>query len=146
MSKNIFVKLFICSIFIIVLSNTFYLTVSHAAGEVYSSGQKFLDAGMDKSPINTSALKESSDYIYNTLLAIAIMIAVIIAMVLGIQFMAASADEKAKVKEALLPFIVGCIVIFGSFTIWKLVINVGNDAEPISTPVEYDSPIGPQKP
>ena len=57
------------------------------------------------------------------------MVAVVVGMVLGIQFMAASADEKAKVKEALMPFVVGCIIVFGAFTIWKIAVNLGNDAE-----------------
>ena len=74
-------------------------------------------------------LSETSDFIYKLLLSLAIIIAIIIGMILGIQFMVASADEKAKVKEALIPFIVGCIVVFGAFTIWKIVVNVGNKAE-----------------
>ena len=40
-----------------------------------------------------------------------------------------SADEKAKVKESLMPFVAGCVVVFGAFTIWKVAVNIGNDAE-----------------
>ncbi len=130
MSKNIFVKLLICSIFIVILSSSFCISTSHALAEVFSSGKAFLKEGSDiDETINTTALQETSDTIYNTLLGIAIMVAIIVAMVLGIQFMVASADEKAKVKEALMPFVVGCVVVFGSFTIWKIVVNVGNDTE-----------------
>jgi len=130
MIKNIFVKLLICSIFIIVLSTSFCMPSSHALGNIFSDGKAFLQEGkpIDET-INTTELEDTSDYIYNALLAFAIMVAIIVAMVLGIQFMVASADEKAKVKEALLPFVVGCIVVFGSFTIWKIVVNIGNDAE-----------------
>lgn len=39
--------------------------------------------------------------------------------------MIASAEDKAKVKEAIVPFIIGTAVIFGAFTIWSLVINIG---------------------
>lgn len=39
--------------------------------------------------------------------------------------MVASAEDKAKVKEALIPYIVGCIVIFGAFTIWSIAVNMG---------------------
>lgn len=130
MNKNILIKLFICMIFIILLSNIFYLPESHALGDIFSSGKDFLSKGnsIDQT-INTAELQSTSNSIYNLLLGIAVMVAVIIAMILGIQFMAASADEKAKVKEALLPFIIGCVVVFGSFTIWKIVVSVGNDAE-----------------
>lgn len=48
-----------------------------------------------------------------------------VGIVIGIQFMVASAEDKAKVKEALVPYIVGCIVIFGAFTIWSIAVNMG---------------------
>lgn len=66
-------------------------------------------------------LKTASDTIYNTLLLIGIILAVIIAGILGIQLMMAGAEEKAKVKESLLPFGVGCVIIFGAFGIWKVI-------------------------
>ena len=48
-------------------------------------------------------------------------------MVLGIKFMAASAEDKAKIKESMIPYVVGCIVIYGAFFIWKLAIMVVGD-------------------
>ena len=50
--------------------------------------------------------------------------------IIGIQFMMASAEEKAKVKEALIPYVVGCAVIFGAFTIWSIAVNIGQDIVP----------------
>ena len=50
--------------------------------------------------------------------------AVIIGMVLGIQFITAGVSGQAKVKEKLIPYGVGCVVAFGAFGIWKVVINV----------------------
>ena len=51
-----------------------------------------------------------------------IFLAVAVGMFLGIKFMISSAEDKAKVKEALIPYIAGCVVIFGAFIIWKLTI------------------------
>lgn len=51
-------------------------------------------------------------------------IAIIIGLVLGIQFMMGSVEQKAKVKDSLVPYVVGCIVIFGAFGIWKIVLTV----------------------
>lgn len=51
----------------------------------------------------------------------------IVGTILGIQFMVASAEDKAKVKEAIVPYVVGCIVIFGAFTIWGTAVNIGQD-------------------
>ena len=44
--------------------------------------------------------------------------------ILGIQFITGSVEQKAKVKDSLIPFIVGCVAIFGAFGIWKLVITL----------------------
>lgn len=33
-------------------------------------------------------------------------------------------EEQAKIKETLIPYIVGCIVIFGAFGIWKLAVSI----------------------
>ncbi len=130
MSKKIFIKLLICIVLIAIIANQFCLPVSHALSNIFSSGKDFLSKGDNiEETIDTATLQETSSLIYNTLLGAAIMIAIVVAMVLGIQFMAASADEKAKVKEAILPFVVGCIVVFGAFTIWKIAVNIGNDAE-----------------
>lgn len=130
MNKSIFIKVIITLFTVLLIFNIFFSPSSQAIGDMMSDGKAFLSKGNSvESTINTTALKSTSDYIYNTLLAIAIIVAVIVAMVLGIQFMIASADEKAKVKEAIMPFIAGCIVVFGSFTIWKVAVNIGNSAE-----------------
>lgn len=64
--------------------------------------------------------------IYNILLIIGMAVAVVIASILGIKFMIGSMEEKAQIKESLIPFIIGCIVVFGAFGIWKIFINIGS--------------------
>lgn len=51
----------------------------------------------------------------------------LVGTMIGIQFMVASAEDKAKVKEALVPYVIGCAVIFGAFTIWSIAVNLGQD-------------------
>ena len=92
--------------------------------DVISAGDSFLNSGDGSSTINTGKLKEASMSIYNILLYIGIAASVIVGAILGIKIMIASADEKAKVKEALVPYIIGCFVIFGAFGIWKLAVTV----------------------
>ena len=86
--------------------------------------QKFLNASEGENiGVETNTLKEASDSIYNLLSSIGMIISVVVGIVLGITFMMASAEDKAIVKEALIPYIVGCVVVFGAFGIWKIVIN-----------------------
>lgn len=38
--------------------------------------------------------------------------------------MTGSVEQKAKVKDSLVPYVAGCIVIFGAFGIWKMVLTI----------------------
>ena len=38
--------------------------------------------------------------------------------------MLASAEDKAQIKESMIPFIVGTIVLFSASAIWKIVLNL----------------------
>lgn len=95
--------------------------------EVITGGDNFVQAGKDQGvTIDKSKIQETSNAIYNILLILGMCIAVAISGILGIQFMIGSAEEKAKIKDSLIPFIIGCIVIFGAFGIWKIFITIGN--------------------
>ena len=96
------------------------------ASDIITGADDFIQSGISDphSTIDDSDLKEMSDLLYNALLVIAIVVAVIVGLVIGIQFMTGSVAQKAKVKETLIPYIAGCIVIFGAFGIWKLVVGI----------------------
>ncbi len=101
-------------------------SATHNPDEIISEAQNFINKGnsSDNATINGDRLKEASDSLYNILLSLGIVGAVIIGVYLGAKFMLSSAEDKAKVKEALIPYIAGCVVIFGAFIIWKLAINL----------------------
>ena len=69
-------------------------------------------------------MADLSGTIYNIALQIGVAVAVLVGMALGIKFMTSGVDEKADVKKALTVYIVGCVVIFGAFGIWKLVVEL----------------------
>lgn len=79
----------------------------------------------DEDNINEIQLQDTSRFLYKILVSIGIVVVFIVGTIIGIKFMIASAEDKAKVKEALVPFIIGAAVIFGAFTIWSMVINIG---------------------
>lgn len=74
--------------------------------------------------IRTSNLRNVSNDIYNILLSVGTGIAVIVGALLGLKYMTAGIDEKVKVKESLIPYLISCIVLFGTFGIWKLVVVI----------------------
>ena len=78
------------------------------------------DAGDGPEIIDPDKGKSAVDQIYYIGLGIAIVAAIIIGVVLGIQFMTSGAVGQAKVKEKLIPFAVGALVVFSVFSIFYL--------------------------
>lgn len=91
--------------------------------DMISDGDKFLNAG-DENTIEAESLKGLSGRIYNILLEIGVGLSVIIGIILGIKFMLSGVEEKAEVKKMIWVYVVGCVVTFGSFGIWKLVVSI----------------------
>lgn len=96
--------------------------------DMVDSAETFLSKGEDPYvKISKTKLQETSNTIWQWLIVIAISVAVIVGAVLGVQFIMGSVEGKAKIMEALLPYAAGCIVAFGSFWIWELVVNIGEE-------------------
>ena len=69
-------------------------------------------------------LQEGSSNLYNIFLEVGVALAVIIGLIIGIRFMLGSVEEKAEIKKLLWPYLVGCLVIFGAFGIWKIMLEI----------------------
>ena len=93
--------------------------------DIFSDARKFVNRGRsNQNDFDIASFKINIDTIYTILLTVGIALTVIIGGILGIKFMMASAEDKAKIKEAMIPYVIGCIVIYGAFFIWKTVIIV----------------------
>ena len=98
----------------------------YAMDDIIGAGDNFIGKA-NETVIDETELSTTSNYIYNILFTIAVVLAIAIGMVIGIQFIMGSVDDKAKIKETLVPYIIGVFIVFASFTIWKIVITIGND-------------------
>ena len=107
-----------------------------AWSQVFSDAKDFIQAGESsgQGTVNPAAVQDLSGYLYNILFSAGVIVAVVVATVLGIQFMTSSAEGQAKVKETLVPFVIGCIVVFGGFAFWKIAITIGNRIESAKLP------------
>ena len=94
--------------------------------EIFLTGKDWMSTGYEHRGIGMGSenLREGSSALYNTLLAIATIVAVIVGAILGIRYMTAGLDTKVQVKESLFPYLISCVVVFGSFGIWKLVVTI----------------------
>lgn len=121
MKKRVF---FILMIFMLIICST-HIVQATTISNIIKGADGFINNGASTDVIETDKLKNVSDVIYNILLIIGTIIAVIVGTILGIQFITGSVEQKAKVKDSLIPFVIGCVVIFGAFGIWKLVVQIG---------------------
>ena len=96
--------------------------------EIFSAGENFIEQGKDESrkntAINNTEFRQTVANIGNILTSTGVALAVIIGAILGMQMMWGSIEQQVKVKEMLMPYAIGCIVIFGAFGIWKLAVTI----------------------
>lgn len=97
--------------------------------EIKENGDSFLSAG-DSEENNVSitpseeGLKKISNTVSNVLLTVALGVTLISAVVMGINFTVQSVEDKAKIKESMVPWIIGIFVSFGAYGIWKITMSV----------------------
>lgn len=90
------------------------------------NADSFLSEGSSSqaSGIDQTSLEPISESISNILLAIAVGVTLITAAMMAISFMVQSVEDKAKIKEAMVPWIIGIFVTFGAFGIWRITMTV----------------------
>lgn len=99
----------------------------HTAGDSLDDMISDADAFVNDGSVTyqQDKLSEVSNIIYNILLSVGVMIAVIIGAIIGIKLMVSSGvDKKVEAKQLLVPYVVGCVVVFGGFGIWKLLVQI----------------------
>jgi H+/Cl- antiporter ClcA len=99
---------------------------------VISSGDSFLNInnGENATPVITpdeSKLQAISNTVSNILLTIALGVTLISAVIMGINFTIQSVEDKAKIKESMVPWIIGIIISFGAYGIWQITMGVFYD-------------------
>ena len=90
--------------------------------DLMSDAESFMGQGENK--IENSSLQKFSSVIYNIFLTLGIVVAVIVGGIIGIKLMTSNIDTKVEAKRLLIPYIVGCIVVFGAFGIWRLIVSL----------------------
>lgn len=127
MLKQLLKIIFIITTIFLVFSFSTYSKVNAAStlDDVLSKGDDFLNAADDTTnTIDEGDLQELSGFISGVLLSIAIGVTILSGVALGIKFVTQSIEDKAKIKEAMVPWVIGILVSFGAFTIWEIAVNL----------------------
>ena len=97
---------------------------SFTLDKIMEDAKTFIDNGEGNDKFESGSIEEMIKSIHNVLLVMGIIAIVIVGIILSIQFITGSLEDQAKVKEMLVPYIVGSVVILTAFTIWKIVVDV----------------------
>ena len=128
MSKNVKVITVIIISVLLIFNIPIY---SNALDSVLSAGKDFINEGNSGTGITLtdkeSKIKEISNTVSSILLTIAFGVTLVSGIIMGINFIMQSVEEKAKIKESMMPWIIGIIISFGAYGIWKLVMGIFYD-------------------
>ncbi len=119
---SIIALIFVCAIMLVPKQSK----AAFDTGTIMSGANAFLDNAENREVFNSTNERSAIDQIYFTMLTIGIVLAFLAGSVLGIQFITSGAAGQAKVKEKLIPFVIGALVVFGAFGIWRLAYNLLN--------------------
>lgn len=136
---NMIIKKYLIYIIVIVLFVFCFNIKVFALGDIIESGDEFLEKGNSVGEtIKLINLRDVSNFFYKVFLSVGIAVAVIVGLVIGIRYIYEGAEGQAKLKEAFIPYIVGCFIVFSAFPIWKIVINFGNEFGELNDRVENE--------
>ena len=127
---NKVLKVMIKIILLMLIIQTIYTSKTEALSldGIFKAGDNFINEGKPESQkneaINYEEFRLTTNNIGSVLTTLGIVLAVIIGGILGIQIMWGSIEQQVKAKEMIMPYVVGCIVIFGAFGIWKLAVTI----------------------
>lgn len=75
---------------------------------------------------NASNINDVTDKIFSIVSTIANMCAIMAIVIMGLKYMFTSADEKAELKQKMVPLIIGLAFIYASVEILGFIVSVGN--------------------
>lgn len=91
---------------------------------ISNGAENFINQEPGKKMFNEENEKNFVDSMYWIMLGIALAVAVIVGLILSIQYITSGVEGKAKYKEKLVPYGVGVVVALGAFGIWRLVLEL----------------------
>lgn len=121
MVKKILSCLLIIFLFLLLTTNVYAISL----GDIIKDGKDFVNTGSSTN-LEQSKLINISGNVYNILLVLSFIINAVIGIILGMKYMMSGVDEKADLKKSLIVYTIGCVVTYGAFGIWKVLVTFLN--------------------
>jgi CDP-diglyceride synthetase len=95
--------------------------------DIWGQGKKFIDSG--NATMNFNTVWQDIKPIARIVMGIGLVVLVCVGSVLGVKYMTAGADDKAKVKQKLVWFCVAAALVVGATGIFNIVVEVASKME-----------------
>lgn len=123
-----FMMLFATKVSAAELSTTEPIKVA-GLGQIISAGNEFIDKGKkaqkeQQNDTTVDSFAEQLAPIGSILAGVGIVIFMVVLAIMAIKWIVAKPDDKAKLKQAFIGYVVSAIVFFGAIGIWRLLIGI----------------------
>lgn len=81
-------------------------------------------SGSQTIKIPEDKLQNFSNDLFSILIIAATAVTIVVGLIIGIKYMMGSVEEKAKYKELLVPYLVGCVAVYGALGIWQIFVKI----------------------
>ena len=101
--------------------------------DINEKAKNFINRGSEKETISQQKVEQDLKPLAQILMGIAVLVLLSVGAILGVKYMISGADERAKIKEKLIWYIVSAVLIFGAVAIFNIVINILNKVSDYKT-------------
>ena len=107
---------------ILIIAMVFSVTIGTISMASSSDSAEVVGELFNGGSADTSGIKGFGANVVDIITTIAIIVAVVVLLVLGIKYMMGSAAEKAEYKKTMIPYLIGAVLVFGAAAIARAVI------------------------
>ena len=123
-NKKVIIVLALIGIVCIMFS-TSVCTAANVNTDIYNQGKNFINGG--SSTIDFGTVWSDLKPIAQIVMGIGLVVLMCVGSILGVKYMMAGADDKAKVKQKLIWFCVAAALIVGTTGIFNIVVEVASN-------------------
>lgn len=93
-------------------------------GTIKNQGDAFIGKGSGNAPISIDDAKNELLPVGGIMVGIATAVFIVVGLIMGVKYMISGADEKAKLKEKLIWYVVAVIMAYGALGLYNLAVTI----------------------
>lgn len=94
---------------------------------IQEKAKSFINKGQEGNKIPQSTVEKDLKPIAQILMGYGVLTLLCVGAILGLTYMFSGTDEKSKIKEKLIWYVVAAVIIFGAVSIFNIVISILNN-------------------